>query len=142
MFNTNFTVKVDVTRGNEVVTKTKYVMGEGGGGPGGLPKSGEILPLAYELGQPFPNPFNPTVAVAFAVPEPSRISLNVYDLNGRLITKLIDGSIDAGFHTHRWDASAADGGILPSGVYIARVVAVGNESGERFNLTRKMIYLK
>lgn len=67
------------------------------------------------LGAAYPNPFNPTTVVPFELAETSAARLAVYDLLGREVAVLVDGTLEAGAHTARFDAS-----LLPSGTYLVR----------------------
>ncbi len=75
-------------------------------------------PRIERLGQNFPNPFNPSTTIAFDLAARERVSLNVYDLRGRLVARLLDGELDAGPHEVRFDTSTAR---LASGIYLYRL---------------------
>ncbi len=66
----------------------------------------------------YPNPFNPATTIRYALSEQSDVRLEVYDILGRMTTTLLDGHVEAGYHSVNWDASA-----FPSGVYFARLQA-------------------
>lgn len=65
-----------------------------------------------------PNPFNPSTWISYTLPEAVEVHLAVYDLNGREVAKLFEGSQPAGRHKIRWDGTGS-----PSGVYIYRLKA-------------------
>jgi hypothetical protein len=71
------------------------------------------LPEKIVLNQNYPNPFNPTTVISYELPQSSEVSLQVFDISGRLITTLNEGYAEAGTHTATFDA-----GNLSSGVYI------------------------
>ena len=96
-----------------------------------LPEMNENIPEAYALRQNFPNPFNPSTEILFDLPETAMVSLFVYDVLGREVTRLVENELSAGFHRARFDA-----GNLPSGVYLYRIQA-GN-----FQDTGRMLLLK
>jgi serine protease AprX len=75
-------------------------------------------PLAFELKQNYPNPFQTGTTIAFTLPEASPVRLVVYDVTGREVARLVDGTMDAGEHRVEWDASD-----LASGVYLYRIEA-------------------
>jgi hypothetical protein len=79
----------------------------------------------------FPNPFNPSTVIGYQLPEAGSVSIQVYDVTGRLVATLVDGMVNAGRHQVRFDA-----GSLSSGVYIVRMQTSG------FLQTQKMILLK
>lgn len=89
------------------------------------------LPRAYELYQNFPNPFNPTTRIYFALPEAQRVELHIYNSIGRKVVTLADGYFSEGTHYVIWNASG-----FASGVYFYRLKA------ENFTITRKMILMK
>jgi len=86
---------------------------------------------SYSLKLPYPNPFNPTTTLSFAIPIDSEVSLSVYNLQGREVSTLIDANMDAGYHSIVWDANS-----YASGVYFVKMVA-----GEFVN-TQKLMLIK
>jgi len=92
-----------------------------------------FTPTTFDMSQNFPNPFNPTTTIQYSVPEASRVHLRVVDMLGRLVTTVVDGTVQPGIHLYTLDASS-----LPSGQYLAVVTMVGNESGLSFSKTIKM----
>ena len=85
----------------------------------------------FTLLDAYPNPFNPTTMLSFALPQAERVNLKVYSPTGALVATLVDGWRDAGSHEVTFDASG-----LTSGVYVYRLNA-----GE-FNASGKMILMK
>ena len=73
------------------------------------------------LDQNHPNPFNPTTTIGYSLSTPTRVSLSVFDVQGRLVARLVEGFQKEGRHEVRWDASQ-----LPSGMYIYRIEADGS----------------
>jgi hypothetical protein len=96
-----------------------------------LVKSVNILPSAFALNQNYPNPFNPETSIEYALPENGKVRLAVYNILGQEVKVLIDGRMEAGYHTVTFD-----GTDLSSGVYFYRLEAVD------FIMTRKMVLLK
>jgi hypothetical protein len=78
-----------------------------------------------------PNPFNPTTAISFDLPESGLVELGIFDVRGRPVTTLIDGNREAGSYQVTFDASH-----LPSGIYLYRLTAGS------FNATGKMVLMK
>ena len=79
----------------------------------------------------YPNPFNPETTLSFTLPEVTDISLIIYDITGREISRLADGFHQAGIHT-----AIFNGNSLSSGIYFARLQA-GNMSD-----MRKLVLMK
>jgi hypothetical protein len=88
------------------------------------------LPSDYALSA-YPNPFNPSTTISFALPEADVVRIAVFDVAGRWIQTLVNEKRGAGNHTVSFDARD-----LPSGVYFARM-----ESG-RFTMTKKMLLVR
>lgn len=70
----------------------------------------------------YPNTFNPTTQIRFTLPEQSQVSLVIYDMLGRQVTRLVDDLLPAGEQTVRFDASN-----LANGVYTYRLQANQDE---------------
>jgi len=79
----------------------------------------------------FPNPFNPSTVIGYQLPEAGFVSIQVYDVTGRLVSTLVDGQVSAGRHQVRFEA-----GALSSGVYIVRMQTSG------FVDSRKIVLVK
>lgn len=90
----------------------------------------------YALYQNMPNPFNPVTEIRFETPSAGAVSLVVYDVEGRLIKRLVNGPVPRGVHRVEWSGDDERGSDVSSGVYFYVMRA-----GERA-LTRKMVYLK
>jgi beta-N-acetylhexosaminidase len=79
----------------------------------------------------YPNPFNPSTNISYAIPASSRVVVEVYNTIGQLITRLVEEDQIAGYHT-----VVLDGSGLAGGVYFCRVTA-----GPRAE-TRKLLLIK
>ena len=97
----------------------------------GIADAGGVLPSEFALHQNYPNPFNPVSTLRFDLPQGSEVSLIVYDIRGRELTRLIDSYIEPGSHQVKWE-----GGEFPSGIYIARLVT------PEYTKSIKMVLLK
>jgi glucose/arabinose dehydrogenase len=103
----------------------------------GSVSDGGDVPAAPRLEQNVPNPFNPRTTIAFTVPEDGvAVSLEVLDLDGRLVRTLASGPRPAGRQTVAWDGRTASGRPAAAGVYLYRLRAGDTEQ------TRKMVLLK
>jgi hypothetical protein len=89
------------------------------------------LPETFSLDRAYPNPFNPTTTLSFAIPVDAAVSLSIYNMQGREVSTLIHGNMDAGYHSVVWDANS-----YASGVYFVKMVA-----GEFIN-TQKLMIIK
>ena len=93
------------------------------------------MPDAYALSDVYPNPFNPSATIRFALPEAAEVRLVVYDVVGREVARLVEGKRPAGYHVAHFD-----GARLASGLYLYRLTARG-EAGA-FSKTGRMVLLK
>ncbi len=98
---------------------------------------GESDPVsAFALSQNYPNPFNPETKIEFSQPTSERVSIMVYDLLGREVRRLIDASLEPGYHAVIWDGRDNTGSNVPSGMYFYRLASAG------FSDTKKMLLLR
>jgi C1A family cysteine protease len=88
------------------------------------------------LFQNVPNPFSPTTRIVYSIPQPAHVTLDVYDVAGRRVARLVDGNRPAGTHRIAWDGTTVDGGRAASGVYFYRLRADGSEIDRRMMLIR------
>jgi hypothetical protein len=95
-----------------------------------------VLPHTFALAQNQPNPFNPTTAISFALPQTAHVRLTVYNILGQQVRALVDQSLPAGAHTITFDGRDASGHELASGIYLYKIAA-----GD-FLQSRKMVLLK
>lgn len=105
----------------EDVVRTQGTLGRVGGEEGHSPV--EHLPTAFILDQCYPNPFNPTTRIGYALPEPVHVRLVVYDVLGQVMKVLVDEIQSAGYHSVEWNATNESGLSLSSGVYLYRLNA-------------------
>ncbi len=97
----------------------------------------EAAPPAALLLEPnFPNPFNPRTTIAFTVPAPGPVRVEVFDGRGRLVKVLLDEPLNAGPHVTEWDGTTARGRPAPSGVYLCRLQAGLRTASRRMLLVR------
>nr|MEE4266930.1 FlgD immunoglobulin-like domain containing protein [Candidatus Krumholzibacteria bacterium] len=83
-----------------------------------------------------PNPFNPQVELRIELPAVDHALLQVFDLRGRLVDTVWDGSYAGGTRTLTWQARDLQGQALPSGVYQVRLIADGHVLHKRITLLR------
>ena len=76
------------------------------------------LPEKFFLHQNYPNPFNSFTKIPFEMPSKSKVTLTVFDTNGRLIRTIDYWAGQPGWYSIVWDAKDDDGASVPTGVYI------------------------
>lgn len=94
------------------------------------------IPETFELAQNYPNPFNPSTEVRFSIPKAANVRLEVYDVTGRVVATLVNGSLTAGNHQVTWNGRGLNGELVSSGVYLYRITAGS------FVATKKMVLMK
>jgi hypothetical protein len=92
---------------------------------------GPELPDSFNLGNAYPNPFNPTTVIPYETGVAGQVTIRVYDILGRLVSTLYNGPQSAGKHQVRFDAAG-----LTSGKYLVRMEAPG------YSQTRAITLLK
>ena len=90
-----------------------------------------LAPEVFKLSPPFPNPFNSTSTVRFAVPAISDVTVSLFDLSGRLVRTIAAGEYGAG----HYDA-VIDGGDLTTGLYFLKMEAGDFRSVQRLVLVK------
>jgi hypothetical protein len=89
------------------------------------------FPEAFSLDRAYPNPFNPTTTLSFAIPVDSEVILSIYNLQGRQVSTLVNGNMAAGYHSVVWNADR-----YSSGVYIVKMMT------SEFTKTQKLMLMK
>jgi hypothetical protein len=97
----------------------------------GIKNISNELPENFSLSQNYPNPFNPATKIRFNLPKNSEVKLSVFDMSGKEVSVIINGSLNAGEYEADWNP--AD---LASGIYFYTLKTAD------FSETKKMIFLK
>ncbi len=92
--------------------------------------------LNYQLHTSFPNPFNSLTTIPYSTPEPGKVRLQVYDLQGRLVKDLIDQTQDQGLYQATWDGANNQGQKAATGIYFVKI-RINN-----FSATHKIMLIK
>ena len=86
--------------------------------------------------QVYPNPFSKQTSITFNVDGESSVSLDILDLNGRVVKTLVEGKLSSGKKTYIWDGSGESQSILSAGVYYYRFVKNENTTFGRIIYTK------
>ena len=97
----------------------------------GIEQDLSAIPKEYALNHAYPNPFNPSTHIKFALPKPGHVLIEVYNVLGQKIDMLLNKKMIAGYHEIVFDAMSH-----PSAIYFYRIKA-----GE-FQDVKKMVLLK
>lgn len=95
------------------------------------PTGNSNLPLEFALSPAYPNPFNPTTSISYSLPEAAQVLLQIFDVNGREVATLVNGTMNAGLHSVTFDAAN-----LSSGIYFTRMNAGS------FSASQKLVLMK
>jgi uncharacterized repeat protein (TIGR01451 family) len=89
----------------------------------GLVQQAGFLPTAYSLSPGRPNPFRGATRIHFDLPETGAVDLSVFDVTGRRVATLVEGSMPAGRFVTAWDGHDSSGRRVVAGVYFLRLQA-------------------
>ena len=79
----------------------------------------DVLPAVFRLGTGYPNPFSRSAAFRFEIPKGAgRVTLDVYDISGRRVRRLVDERRAPGRYQAEWDGSNDAGHVTPPGIYL------------------------
>ena len=96
----------------------------------------EVIPEQPVLLANYPNPFNPATRLRFVMPQEARVRLDVYDLAGQRLRRLMDRTVAAGRYEVPWDGRDASGFNAASGVYHA---VLRDDGGRRWSRAMTLI---
>ena len=94
------------------------------------------LQKIINLDQNYPNPFNPITTLRYYLPEDGLVKITIYDMMGRVVKTLMNGSQTAGYKSIQWNATNDEGAPVSAGLYLYTI-----QAGE-FRQTKKMVLLK
>lgn len=97
----------------------------------GIKEISSEIPKGYSLKQNYPNPFNPVTNIVFGLPKAGMITIEIYDILGRVVSTIVNENLKAGTYSVKWDGES-----FTSGVYFYRIKTA------EYSETRKMIFLK
>jgi subtilisin family serine protease len=100
------------------------------------PDPGPAQPTAWGLAANYPNPFNSGTAITFTIPAAAPVRLEILDLSGRLVRRLLDAATTAGTHQLAWDGNDERGRSVASGTYLYRLCSDSRQ------LIRKLVLLR
>ena len=80
-----------------------------------------VTPNTFDLGQNFPNPFNPSTNIPFSLSSSGLVSIKIYDLMGREVKTLLESQMTKGSHQVNWLGKDKFGKSVPTGIYIYQI---------------------
>lgn len=99
-------------------------------------KKMQAIVKSFKLMQNYPNPFNPSTTIQYEIPKPGKVEVKIFDINGRLVKKIIRQNQQAGLQKVIWNGQNKSGVKVASGFYVYTV------KFENAILSKKMILLK
>jgi hypothetical protein len=101
------------------------------------------IPDHFALGNNYPNPFNPSTTILYALPKQSRVMVKIYSILGTDVATLVDEIQEAKFYRITWRGTNSSGVAVASGVYFYRLSAEPLEKGgSPFTQVKKMVMMK
>jgi len=94
-----------------------------------------LSPVKFLLKQNYPNPSNPTSKIDYEIPLNAYVNIDIYDVSGRLVSKLVNQKQNAGYYSVQFN-----GANLSSGVYYYKIFAKSEK--EEFIKTQKLVLIK
>lgn len=106
--------------------------------PTAVPDRSNIAePTSFLVGPAFPNPCNTQTILPIQLPQKARLIVTLFNLQGRRVAQVFNGTKTAGFHYFTWDFAES-----PSGIYFYRVDGIGIPNGGSFTAAGKILLLK
>lgn len=102
----------------------------------GIDSESQQIAGEYILHQNYPNPFNPSTTISFTLAQPSNTRLEIFNIRGEKVRTLVNNYYSAGYWSAVWDGADDAGILVPSGVYMYRLIT---SSGVQ---VRNMLLLK
>lgn len=81
-----------------------------------------------------PNPFRGETEMSFSLASDEPVLLDIFDVHGRRVARLVNTRLEGGAHTLRWDGRDAEGRKAPAGMYLARLVTGARTTTEKLML--------
>ncbi|MBA64250.1 MAG: glycoside hydrolase family 5 [Candidatus Marinimicrobia bacterium] len=99
-------------------------------------KNDNINPSIFQLGKPYPNPFNPFVNMDISVSKPDIYNISIYNIKGELINDWKTNFLESGNYNFTWNALDANGNQMPSGLFFISV------NSQKITKQKKVILLR
>jgi flagellar hook assembly protein FlgD len=93
-------------------------------------------PARFALAAPRPKPVAAGSEISFSIPQDSRVSLKVFDVAGRAVRTLADGTMEAGSHAVEWDGADDSGKRVAAGIYMVQLNAPGETASRKLTVIR------
>jgi len=95
------------------------------------------MPHQFALKDNYPNPFNPTTTIEFAIPMGTEVTLTIFNILGQKLATIHNSYSKPGVYKATWNGTDTHGNIMPSGVYLYEL-----DAGPYFHKVKKMLMVK
>jgi len=102
----------------------------------------EATPARFFLHPNAPNPFNPTTLLSYGLPQAAAVELDIYNMLGQRMVRLVDEAQSGGHHQMLWDGRDAAGRPVASGIYLYRLLVRPLSGGPPQFQTRRMVLVR
>jgi len=124
--------------GNDVVKPTEQLLTKEA-----VNEATTEIPQTYELLGNYPNPFNPSTTIKYALPYSSDVELTIYDITGKVVKVFSESGQSAGYQNIVWNGNSQQGSRVSSGVYFYKFKATSIDGSNKvFEKTAKLLMLK
>jgi len=84
----------------------------------------------------YPNPVSSSTTISFSVPQSQKVSIQIFDMNGRLVKTLANEQMQAGAHQLKWNAKDEKGNTVNAGIYFLRMNADNHTETKKISVVR------
>jgi hypothetical protein len=95
-----------------------------------------------KLEPPYPNPANPGANIPYAISAPSHVEIDIYNIIGQRVRRLIDVSKPEGKHIAAWDGKDGQGNLVSGGAYFIHITIQDNNTHKHQKFISKIILQK
>lgn len=95
-----------------------------------------ITPEKFELLGNYPNPFNPSTTIIFNLPKKQKVEINIYNIVGEKIIRLVDQEFNAGRNEIIWNGKNQNGSSVQSGVYFYSIKTMNEIKADKMILIK------
>ncbi|NQV43065.1 MAG: T9SS type A sorting domain-containing protein [Candidatus Marinimicrobia bacterium] len=113
---------------NWILKTTDYVVG--------LAEDQLAIPLVFDLGDNFPNPFNPSTSIPYSLDGQTSVKMSIFDLQGREVIQLLNSSQSSGRYVVTWNSENREGHPVEAGVYLCRLETESHTAFTKLLLVR------
>ena len=82
-----------------------------------------VIPAEFTILPAYPNPFNPTTTISYGLDSDSKVSVEIFDVSGKLISSLQNGHQSKGWHSITWNGTNNQNNQVPAGIYLSKITS-------------------